>query len=59
MFKGNSLQLLGFWIFFFFSNFFRSNPFIFESKVKYMYMGVFPTHFVPPISILAPKIIEE
>ena len=35
----------------------RSGLFIFESK--YTYMGVFYTHFVPLISILAPKIIEE
>jgi hypothetical protein len=43
----------------FFSDFFRLNSFIFESKVKYIYMGVFSTHFVPLILILAPKIMEE
>ena len=31
----------------------------FGSKIKYTYMGVFSTHFVPLISILAPKIMEE
>ena len=53
--------VLGFWgfeIFSFFSDFFRSNSFIFERKVKKIYMGVFSTHFVPLISILAPKIME-
>jgi hypothetical protein len=40
-------------------DFFRSNSFIFEQKVEKIYMGVFSTHFVPLISILAPKIMEE
>ena len=34
------------WDFFgFFSDFFRSNLFIFEPKVEKIYMGVFSTHF--------------
>jgi hypothetical protein len=33
--------------------------FISEPKVEKIYMGVFSTHFVPLISILAPKIMEE
>ena len=41
------------------SDFFRSNSFIFERKVNKICMGVFSTHFVPLISILAPKIMEE
>jgi hypothetical protein len=45
--------------FFFFSDFFRSNFFIFEPKVEKIYMGVFSTHFVPLISGLAPKIMED
>ena len=53
------MQLLGFWNFFVFSNFFRSNLFIFEPKVEKIYRGVFSTHFVPLVSILASKIIEE
>ena len=48
-----------FGIFSFFSDFFRSNLFIFEPKVEKIYMGVFSTHFVPLISNLAPKIMEE
>ena len=32
---------------------------IFELKVEKIYMGVFSTHFVPLISILASKIMEE
>ena len=43
----------------FFSDIFRSNSFIFEPKVEKIYMGVFSTHFVPLISILASKIMEE
>jgi hypothetical protein len=43
----------------FFSDFFCSNSFIFEPKVEKIYMGVFSTHFVPLISILAPKIMGE
>jgi hypothetical protein len=31
----------------------------FESKVKYTDMGVFSTHFVPLILILAPKMMGE
>jgi hypothetical protein len=46
-------------IFSFFSDFFRSNSFIFEPKVEKIYMGVFSTHFVPLISILAPKVMKE
>ena len=46
-------------IFSFFSDFFRSNSFIFEPKVKKIYMRVFSTHFVPLISILVPKIMDE
>ena len=48
-----------FGIFSFFSNFFRSNLFIFESKVEKNNMGVFSTQFVPLNSILATKILEE
>ena len=48
-----------FGIFSFFSNFFRPNSFIFEPKVEKKYMGVFSTHFVPLISILAPKIMKK
>ena len=44
-------------IFSFFSNFFRSNSFIFEPKVEKIDMGVFSTQFVPLISNLAPKIM--
>ena len=51
--------VLGFWNFFVFSNFFRSNSFIFESKVEKIYMGVFSTHFVTLILILATKVLEE
>ena len=40
-------------------NFFRSNSLIFEPKVEKICMGVFSTHFVPLISILAPKIMKE
>ena len=47
-----------FGIFLFFSDFLRSNSFIFEPKIKKIYMGVFFTHFLPLISILAPKITE-
>ena len=50
---------LVFEIFSFFSDFFRSNSFILEPKVEKIYMGVFSTHFVPLILILAPKIMEE
>ena len=32
--------------------------FIFEPKVEKIYLGVFSTHFVPLISILAPKIMK-
>jgi len=54
------LQLLEiFVIFSFFSNFFRPNSFIFEQKVEKKDMGVFSTQFVPLISILATKILEE
>jgi hypothetical protein len=53
------VQHLVFGIFSIFPDFFRSNSFIFESKVEKIYMGVFSTHFVPLISILAPKIMEE
>ena len=35
------------------------NLFIFEPKVEKIHMGVFSTRFVPLISILAPKIMEE
>ena len=42
--------------FLFVSDFFCSNSFIFEPKVEKIYMGVFSTHFVPLISILAPKL---
>ena len=48
-----------FGIFSFFSNFYRPNSFIFEPKVEKKDMGVFSTQFVPLISILAPKILEE
>jgi hypothetical protein len=51
------MQLSGFWIFFVFSDFFRSNLFMFESKVENI--SFFSTHFVPLISIFAPKIMEE
>jgi hypothetical protein len=43
----------------FFSDFFRSNLFIFEPKVEKIHMGVFSTRFVPLISILAPRPMEE
>ena len=46
-------------IFFFFSDFIRSNSFIVEPKVEKIYMGVFSTHFVLFISILPPKLMEE
>ena len=52
-------NFLLFGFFLFFSDFFRSNSFIFEPKVEKMYMGVFSTQFVPLISILATKILEE
>ena len=52
-----NFQVFG--IFSFFSVFFRSNSFIFEPKVEKIYMGVFSTHFVPLISILAKRIMEE
>ena len=42
-----------------FSNLFQSNLFIFELKLEKIFMGVFSTHFVPLISILAPTIMEE
>jgi hypothetical protein len=45
----------GFGIFLFFYDFFRSNSFVFEPKVEKIDMGVFSIHFVPLISILAPK----
>ena len=52
--------IFGFLEFFrFFSDFFRSNSFIFEPKVEKNNMGVFSTQFVPLISILATKILEE
>ena len=57
--EGYCLQLLGFWNFFIFSDFFCSNLLIFEPKVEKIYMGVFSTHFVPLISIFASKIIKE
>jgi hypothetical protein len=41
------------------SDLFRPNSFIFEPKVEKKYLGVFSTQFVPLISILAPKILEE
>ena len=50
-----NFQVFG--IFLFFSDFFRSNSFIFEPKVEKIYMGVFSTQFVPLISNLAPKIM--
>ena len=56
------VRVIAYWvsgIFSFFPNFFRSNLFIFEPKVEKIYMGVFSTHFVPLISILASKIREE
>ena len=46
-------------IFLFISDFFHSNLFMFEPKVEKIYMGVFSTRFVPLISILAKKIMEE
>ena len=39
--KVSCLQLLGFWNFFVFSDFFRSNSFIFEPKVEKKDMGSF------------------
>jgi hypothetical protein len=54
------MQLSGFWDFLSFSDFFGSNSFIFEPKVEKIYTyGCFSTHFVPLISILAPKIMEK
>ena len=41
------------------SDFFRSNSFIFELKVEKMSMDISSTHFVPLISILAPKMMKE
>jgi hypothetical protein len=52
---GNCLQLLGFWNFSVFFPIFSA----LEPKVEKIYMGVFSTHFVPLISILAPKLMEE
>ena len=52
-------NFLVFGIFLFFSDFFRSNWFTFEPKVEKNYIGVFSTHFVPLISGLAPKIMED
>ena len=46
-------------IFLVFSNFFCPNLFVFEPKVEKINMGVFSTHFVPLISILTPKKMEE
>ena len=48
-----------FWFLEFFSDFFHSNSFIFEPKLEKIYIGVFSTHYVPLISILASKIMEE
>ena len=45
--------------FFCFFWFFRSNSFIFEPEVEKTYVGVFFTHFVPLILIMAPKVMEE
>ena len=45
--------------FLFFSDFFHSNSFIFEPKVEKIYTDVFSTHFMPLISIFAPKIMED
>ena len=42
-----------------FSDFFRSNLFIFDPKVEKNNMGVFSTQFLPLISILATKMLEE
>ena len=44
-------------IFSFFSNFFRSNSFIFEQKVEKIHMGFFSTQVVLLNSNLAPKIM--
>ena len=44
-----------FWAYGFFFVFFHSNSFIFKPKVEKIYIGVFPTHFLPLISILAKK----
>ena len=46
-----------FGIFSFFSDFLRSNSFIFEPKIEKIYMGVFSTQFVPLNSNLVPKIL--
>jgi hypothetical protein len=43
----------------FFLIFSAQTRFIFEQNLEKIYMGVFSTHFVPLISILAPKIMEE
>jgi hypothetical protein len=42
-----------------FSKWGYKNSFIFEPEVEKIYMYVFSTHFVPLISILAPKIMKE
>jgi hypothetical protein len=42
----------------FFFNFFCSNSFIFEPKVEKICMGVFSTHFVPPLAVTVGKRIS-